>query len=382
MAYFKRAGGLTWATVERTPRRARPRRARGRRPRGGRTCPRCARGSYVYTSGQLPMRRRRAAGHRQGRRRGHARGGERVRPAVRAQRDRGGHVAAVGDLDARRARRQGRPCSSPARPTSPASPPSSTAPASCWRAVFGDAGVARAQRGRRRRAAARRARSRSSSSSRWPMIVLVPVPPSLAGARSPSSTRTDVAAPKDAATIVRGPRRRGRPRGVPHAPAALDGVRAPGMYVFPGGGVRTTTASRRRRGWARPPRGVGRPVRAATPRPARSPGRAPPCARPSRRPASCWPVPTSDSVVADTSVPTWQAAREALEAKQLAFARLPRRRALVLRADLLGGLGALDHPGASSRGATTPGSSSPRCREGQRDRHAQPARPTTRRGCR
>ena len=47
-------------------------------------------GHHVFTSGQLPMRSGELIDDRQGRRRGHAGGGRRVRPAVRAQRDRRG----------------------------------------------------------------------------------------------------------------------------------------------------------------------------------------------------------------------------------------------------------------------------------------------------
>ena len=45
-------------------------------------------GNHVFTSGQLPMRSGELMAHRQGRRRGQPGGGRRVRPAVRAQRDR------------------------------------------------------------------------------------------------------------------------------------------------------------------------------------------------------------------------------------------------------------------------------------------------------
>ena len=124
---------------------------------------------------------------------------------------------------------------------------------------------------------------------------------------------------------------------------------APGMYVFPGGGVDDADsdadipgrALRRRSG----------PSGSAAPRTSRAGWSVRRCARRSRSQASCSPGPTSDSVVADTSAGSFQEARLALEARELTFGAYLADAGLVLRADLLGRLVALDHPDRSSRGA-------------------------------
>lgn len=68
---------------------------------------------------------------------------------------------------------------------------------------------------------------------------------------------------------------------------------------------------------------------------------------------------SADTVVADTTGEDWEADRAALVAHELSFADFLGRRGLVLRSDLLGAWARWITP-SSSRGATTPGSSSPR----------------------
>ena len=107
------------------------------------------------------------------------------------------------------------------------------------------------------------------------------------------------------------------------------------MCVFPGGGVDprdfdTSVA------WAGPDAGrVGAAASAPTRPP---PGRwsAPRCARRSRSPACCWPAPSADAVVADTTGEDWEADRVALEGRELSLTDFLNRRGLVLRSDLLG----------------------------------------------
>lgn len=109
---------------------------------------------------------------------------------------------------------------------------------------------------------------------------------------------------------------------------------APGMYVFPGGGV-DATDSHTDVPWAGPP-------------PAEWAERFG-CSEEIARGLVCAAVretfeesgvllagPDEDSVVADTSSEEWQAARLALEARDYSFAEFLLREGLVLRTDLLG----------------------------------------------
>lgn len=110
---------------------------------------------------------------------------------------------------------------------------------------------------------------------------------------------------------------------------------APGMYVFPGGGVDAADANTDVP-WAGAP-------------PAEWAARFG-CAEDTARGLVCAAVretfeesgvllagPDQHSVVADTSGPEWQAARIALEAHEFSFAEFLLKQGLVLRTDLLGG---------------------------------------------
>ena len=110
---------------------------------------------------------------------------------------------------------------------------------------------------------------------------------------------------------------------------------AGGMCVFPGGGVDPRDFDARRRAGPARRRPSGRSGSAPT---RRRRGRwcAPRCARRSRSPACCWPAPSADAVVADTTGDDWEADRVALEARELSMTDFLDRRGLVLRTDLLG----------------------------------------------
>ena len=142
---------------------------------------------------------------------------------------------------------------------------------------------------------------------------------------------------------------------------------AGGMCVFPGGGVDPRDFDHAV-GVGRPVAGgVGRSRSAPTRRPP-GPWSAPPCARPSRSPASCWPASPSDTVVADTTGDDWESDRAALEARELSFTDFLDRRGLVLRTDLLGvwagvadaGLRAASLPHLVLRGRPARGPAHPR----------------------
>ena len=161
--------------------------------------------------------------------------------------------------------------------------------------------------------------------------MLVPVPPSLA--EHARSRGGEVSPPRDASTVV----------------VVRDGAEgleayllrrqqsmkfAPGMYVFPGGGVDATDSHT--------------DVPWAGPSPAEWAKRFG-CSQETARGLVCAAVretfeesgvllagPDEDSVVADTSGKDWQAARLALEAREYSFAEFLLREGLVLRSDLLG----------------------------------------------
>ena len=109
---------------------------------------------------------------------------------------------------------------------------------------------------------------------------------------------------------------------------------AGGFCVFPGGGVDPRDFDHEI-GWAGPsPEEWAARARHARPS-TRAPWCAPRCARPSRSPGCCWPGPTADTVVADTTGDDWEADRRRLEARELAFTDFLAGRGLVLRTDLL-----------------------------------------------
>ena len=161
--------------------------------------------------------------------------------------------------------------------------------------------------------------------------MLVPVPPSLV--EHALNQTGEVAATRDASTVV-------------VVRDGADGLEAyllrrqqsmkfaPGMYVFPGGGV-DKTDSHVEVPWA------GAPPSAWAARFG--------CAEDTARGLVCAAVretfeesgvllagPDEHSVVADTSGPEWQVARLALEAHEYSFAEFLLEQGLVLRADLLG----------------------------------------------
>lgn len=161
--------------------------------------------------------------------------------------------------------------------------------------------------------------------------MLVPVPPSLV--EHALKQKGEVAAPRDASTVV-------------VVRDGADGLEAyllrrqqsmkfaPGMYVFPGGGV-DDTDSNTDVPWA------GAPPSEWAERFG--------CSEETARGLVCAAVretfeesgvllagPDAHSVVADTSGPEWQSARLALEAHEFSFAEFLLARELVLRADLLG----------------------------------------------
>lgn len=161
--------------------------------------------------------------------------------------------------------------------------------------------------------------------------MLVPVPPSLV--EHALKQTGEVAATRDASTVV-------------VVRDGADGLEAyllrrqqsmkfaPGMYVFPGGGV-DKTDSHVEVPWA------GAPPSAWAARFG--------CAEDTARGLVCAAVretfeesgvllagPDEHSVVADTSGPEWQVARLALEAHEYSFAEFLLEQGLVLRADLLG----------------------------------------------
>ncbi|WP_167001211.1 NUDIX hydrolase [Mumia sp. ZJ430] len=162
------------------------------------------------------------------------------------------------------------------------------------------------------------------------MIRRVPVPPSLA--EHAATARTDAVPPKDAATVVL------LRDGVYGVEAYLmrrqrSMAFAPGMYVFPGGGV--------------DPRDSDVDVTWAGPTPQQWADRFG-CDTAVARALVCAAVretfeeagvllagPDSDTVVSDTSGADWEADRQALESHTLAFSDFLARRELVLRTDLL-----------------------------------------------
>ena len=310
---------------------------------------------------------RRADGDRQGRRRGDAGGGLRVRPAVRAQRDRRGQ-GRVGDLSAvKRVVKVVGFVASHARLHRPA------------------AGRQRCLRAARRRCSATPACTPGRRSA-WPpcrsdapveVELVVECEISMRAADPVAAdklvemareyddgTRTP-AEPRDAATVVLlRPSDEGPVVYLLRRQVSMEF--AGGMCVFPGGGVdgrdfdasvawagpspgRVGGAARRRRGTWRARWCVRR------------------CGRRSRSRACCWPArrprTSSPTPPATTGRPTgsrWSRASSAMT-------DFLTRRGLVLRTDLLGSWGGWLTP-CSSRSATAPGSSSPRCPEGQRTR--------------
>ncbi|TNC49713.1 NUDIX hydrolase [Mumia zhuanghuii] len=162
------------------------------------------------------------------------------------------------------------------------------------------------------------------------MIRRVPVPPSLA--EHAAKARTDIAAPKDAATVVL-------------LRDGADGVEAylmrrqrsmafaPGMYVFPGGGVDprdsdvdVTWAGPSAQEWADRfgcDTAVARALVCAAVR------------ETFEEAGVLLAGPDPQTVVSDTSGADWEADRQALESHTLAFSDFLARRALVLRTDLL-----------------------------------------------
>lgn len=161
--------------------------------------------------------------------------------------------------------------------------------------------------------------------------MLVPVPPSLV--EHALKQNGEVAAPRDASTVVV----------VRDGAAGLEAYLlrrqqsmkfAPGMYVFPGGGVDEADANTDVP-WA------GAPPPAWAERFG--------CTEEIARGLVCAAVretfeesgvllagPDAHSVVADTSGPEWQSARLALEAHEFSFAEFLLEQGLVLRTDLLG----------------------------------------------
>ena len=119
---------------------------------------------------------------------------------------------------------------------------------------------------------------------------------------------------------------------------------AGGAYAYPGGGVDPRDDDRQVALGRPHAREVGRAARRRR-RPPPRPSSARPSARRTRRRASCSPGRPPDTVVGDTTGDDWEADRAALVARELSFAEFLDRRGLVLRSDLLGRLGALDHPG-------------------------------------
>lgn len=161
--------------------------------------------------------------------------------------------------------------------------------------------------------------------------MLVPVPPSLV--EHALKQQGEIAPTRDASTVV-------------VVRDGADGLEAyllrrqmsmkfaAGMYVFPGGGVDATDSSTDVPWTGAPPAEWAARFG---------------CAEDTARGLVCAAVretfeesgvllagPDEHSVVADTSGPTWQAARLALEAHEYSFAEFLLKEGLVLRADLLG----------------------------------------------
>lgn len=144
----------------------------------------------------------------------------------------------------------------------------------------------------------------------------------------------DVAAPRDAATVVL---LRDRPRGggleMYLLRRAMSMAFAGGMYAFPGGGVDQRDADRAVT-WAGPPPeswarsfGVGVPL-----------GRALVCAavrETFEESGVLLAGPGEGSIVADTRGDGWESDRRALIERSLPFAEMLERRGLLLRSDLL-----------------------------------------------
>ena len=288
--------------------------------------------------------RRPADRHRQGRRRGHRGGGRRVRAAVRAQRARRG--ARPRSASCRRSSGSSRSsCSSPRRPTSPASRRSPTAPPSCSARSSATPAGTPARAVGVAGAAARRARSRSSSSSRSERVdPRSRLPPDSWSSRRARVRRRQPRRRSSRATprpwCCCGRRGSRRARGLPAAPAGLDGVRRRACACSPAAASTRATSThdgRLGRARARPsgPRG------SAPTRRRRGRWSAPRCARRSRSPACCWPGRPRTTVVADTTGDDWEADRR--RARGARARRSPTfldRRGLVLRTDLLRRLGA------------------------------------------
>ena len=176
-------------------------------------------------------------------------------------------------------------------------------------------------------------------------------PPSCSCATAPPASRSSCCAAW--------PRWRSR-RAMWSSPAA-GSTRATPTRACPGPG-------RRRAEWA----GAARDRRGHGPRA----GRAPRCARSSRSAACCSPGPPPTSVVADISgAALGGGAASRCSTGRSSLAEVLIAPGLVLRSDLLG-LGRTGSPPCSSRAATTPGSSSPRCPRASVPT-TSPPRPTT-----
>ena len=194
----------------------------------------------------------------------------------------------------------------------------------------------------------------------------IPLPASSASAHATSWQGGCEPVPaRDAATVVilrEGPAERG---GLSAPAQGQHGLRG-GSLRLPRrlGGSRATPTRRSPGPGRRPPLGRGLPRGRARRRAGWS---ARPYGRRSRSRACCSPDRAADSVVADTTGDDWEADRLALIDRSLSFADFLDRRGLVLRSDLLRP-GRTGSPPRSSSGASTPGSSSPRCPPGQRTR--------------
>jgi 8-oxo-dGTP pyrophosphatase MutT (NUDIX family) len=161
--------------------------------------------------------------------------------------------------------------------------------------------------------------------------VLVPVPASLV--EHALKQKGEIVEPRDASTVV----------------VVRDGAEgleayllrrqqsmkfAPGMYVFPGGGVDETDTNTDVP-WAGDPPPVWAERFGCTEQTAR--GLVCAAVRETFEESGVLLAgPDAHSVVADTSGPEWQSARLALEAREFSFAEFLLKQGLVLRADLLG----------------------------------------------
>ena len=107
------------------------------------------------------------------------------------------------------------------------------------------------------------------------------------------------------------------------------------MCVFPGGGVDPRDFSEDV-AWAGPSVARLGDDAGLLSRSSRGRSSARQCGRRSRSPACCWPGPSADTVVEDTTGDDWEADRVALESRELSMTDFLVRRGLVLRTDLLG----------------------------------------------